>query len=189
MVTDTKIKITPAIRDWCKFLASPKAVLEQSSRSHTGPYVCRNRTGARSITYVMAGKLEDAGLITWVEGREGYKRAELTLRGYKLTQPSPAYLSATARNDKLSVQYKGTVVEGLPYLFRLLDAPDRRSLVIRSCIAHHVNMETDPALDVAIDLLHQRAEGKSIENDVFDSALRLVTNSLLPRRMPLGQEG
>lgn len=185
----SKVKITSAIVDWCKFLASPEAILEQSAKSHTGPYSCRNRIGQRPITYVMAGKLEDAGLIVWVDSpeRQGYKRAELTVRGYKLTQPSPARLSATARNDKLSVQYTGTVTEGLPYLFRLLDAPDRRSLVIRSCIAHHVNMETDPALDAAIELLHKRAEGKPGTDHVFAAALRLVAN-LLPRRTPLDKD-
>ncbi|CAG9169911.1 helix-turn-helix domain-containing protein [Cupriavidus pinatubonensis] len=56
--------VTPAMRGWLEHIGSGREI-SRTARFATGPY---STTGRGGLTYVMVGKLEDAGLIEWVPG-------------------------------------------------------------------------------------------------------------------------
>ncbi len=77
------IKVTPAMREWCRYLAQPGKGLRRTYL--TSGYRATAERGIRKqgLTYVMGLKLEDAGLIKWVnqEGSRIGHVAELTDKG------------------------------------------------------------------------------------------------------------
>ncbi len=58
----TKVKITPGMRAWLMHLLRGRKIVRSATVGTTGPYYCDGKGG---MTYVMAHKLEDAGLIRW----------------------------------------------------------------------------------------------------------------------------
>lgn len=70
-------KITPAMLDWCRYLAQPGHGLRRSSFTR-GYHATTTRGDHRKqgLTYVMGLKLEKAGLIRWID-----QFAELTDQG------------------------------------------------------------------------------------------------------------
>lgn len=56
------IKITPAMRQWCKRIASGHTTLRKTGVMN---YSASGLLGHSKPTYVIVNKLEDAGLITW----------------------------------------------------------------------------------------------------------------------------
>lgn len=61
-----EIKVTPAMREWCRYLARAGNGLRRTSV--VSGYRATSEKGMRrgGLTYVMGLKLADAGLITWV---------------------------------------------------------------------------------------------------------------------------
>lgn len=75
----TDSRITPAMRAWCKRLANPAhCTLHETG---TLSFQTRGVSGAGKPTYVIVGRLEDAGLITWDGPVRGNRRALLTDAG------------------------------------------------------------------------------------------------------------
>lgn len=58
------IPVTSAMRGWLEYLAQGYE-MSRSPKFHTGPYSTPHRNG---LTWVMAGRLEDANLIVWEPG-------------------------------------------------------------------------------------------------------------------------
>lgn len=76
-----EVKVTPAMRGWLEHIGRGGEI-RRSAQFFTGPYSTPGRGG---LTYVMVGKLEDAGLIEWEPdaplGTIQHVRARLTDAG------------------------------------------------------------------------------------------------------------
>ncbi|AZG12033.1 MULTISPECIES: hypothetical protein [Cupriavidus] len=76
-----ELKVTPAMRGWLEHIGRGGEI-RRSAQFFTGPYSTPGRGG---LTYVMVGKLEDAGLIEWEQdeplGTIQHVRARLTDAG------------------------------------------------------------------------------------------------------------
>jgi hypothetical protein len=79
------VKITPAMREWCRRLVKPeRCTLVNTSRLY---YSTRGYSSIAPPNYPMVGRMEDAGLIAWREEPDPHspgrtiKIAELTELG------------------------------------------------------------------------------------------------------------
>jgi hypothetical protein len=188
--TNKKSTITPAMRNWCKSLANGSQ-LQQSAKSNVGPYTVNSTTGV--ITYVMVRRLENAGLLLWERSLldPDLKVAKLTPCGEKLARPAVPRLSAKASNDTLRLEYKGTLCEGLPYLFRAEYDDTRREAMLRDMIEHHVSaLQDSELLWQAIDAVHALAsvqtpaEAWQLRRSLYELARLLPSQPAIDRGEP-----
>jgi hypothetical protein len=90
MSATTRVNVTLAQRQWCHFLKKGGTILRRKG-GVVGPYTCRSDTGIASITYVMANKLEENGLIQWEPGKSAdQEQAVLTTAGQAVVDPPEA---------------------------------------------------------------------------------------------------